>query len=68
MHDVKKWRIRMEATTNHSGENAENLHVKDNSIDQLYELREKLSGELAAVNRTIALLEAKESLRQEHDV
>jgi hypothetical protein len=55
----------MKVTTDHFGENHESSHIDDNSMEKLYQLREKLSGELADVNRTIALLEAKVSKRQE---
>jgi hypothetical protein len=55
----------MKVTTSNTEEISNQEHMNDKSIQSLYELREKLSNELAAVNRTIALLEAKGTQRQE---
>jgi len=57
----------MEGTTHNPNGKIDQIIMSDNSIKTLYELREKLKGELADVERTIALLEVEEYQRRKAD-
>ena len=49
----------MEITTDRPDENAEQAAAPDKTMETLYGMRAKMRSELAAIERTITLLEAK---------